>query len=109
MKQKSAVVLDEQTCKMICPIAAAMVGVCLTAISLLRVVMAVDKTNTFADDLLSADAVLFLIATLTSYFALRVSTDIRLHRLEKIADISFIVSMSLLALICIFITYSLNA
>jgi hypothetical protein len=93
---------------MICPISAAMVGVCLTAISLLRVVIAVDKSSTLADDLLSVDAVLFLISTLTSYFALRIGSDLRLHRLERVADVTFILAMSLLTLTCIFITYAIN-
>lgn len=107
-RRRSETVLDEQTCRMICPIAAAMVGVCLTAISLIRVVIAVDKTNTFADDLLAIDAVLFLTATLTSYFALRVSSEKRLHGLERIADTAFIAAMSLLTITCAFITYALN-
>jgi hypothetical protein len=85
-----------------------MVGVCLTAISLLRVVIAVAKTSTFADDLLSIDAVLFLVATLTSYFALRVASKTRLHHLERLADAAFILAMCLLAITCLFITYALN-
>lgn len=106
--RKSSVILDEQTCKMICPISAAMVGVCLTAIGILRVVIAVNRTNTFADDFLAVDAVLFLIATLASYFALRDGSDIRLHRLERVADIAFIASMSLMTAICIFVTYAIS-
>lgn len=98
--------LDEQTCRMICPISAAMVGVCLTGIGLLRVVAAVERTATLADDLLALDAILFLIATLVSYFALRVPK--RLHRLERIADAAFIVSMTLLTAVCFFITYSVQ-
>lgn len=99
--------LDEQTCRMICPISAAMVGVCLTGIGLLRVATAVERTATIADDLLAFDAILFLIATLVSYFALRVPK--RLHRLERIADAAFIASMTLLTAVCFFITYSVQA
>lgn len=101
-------ILDEQTCRMICPIAAAMVGVCLTGISLLRVVNVVKQTNTLADDLLALDAVLFLVATFSSYFALRVSTEERLHRLERFADSAFILAMTLLTATCVYITYALN-
>lgn len=101
-------VLDEKTCQMICPISAAMVGVCLTGIGLLRVVISVSQTNNLADDLLSLNAVIFLIATLSSYFALRSSTHKRLHRLEMIADKAFIAAMALLTAICVFITYALN-
>ena len=78
-RHRSAASLDEQTCRLICPISSAMVGVCLTAIGILRVVITVGRTSTIADDLLCADAILFLIATLSSYFALRVGTARRLH------------------------------
>lgn len=99
--------LDAQTCRMICPIAAAMVGVCLTAISLLRLVISVQGQGTITDDLLCADALLFLVATLASYFALRVQSRRRLHWLERIADSTFIVAMLLLTIACFVITYTL--
>ncbi|KQM91498.1 hypothetical protein ASE70_15585 [Sphingomonas sp. Leaf22] len=100
--------LDEQTCQMICPIAAAMVGVCLTGIGLLHVTITLRARQTFADDLLSIDALMFLIATLSAYFALRVQGVRRLHWLERIADTAFIIAMLLLTAACFFITYSLN-
>lgn len=99
--------LDERTCRLICPIAAAMVGVCLTGIGLLRVSIAVHGGSTVADDLLSIDAVLFLLATLTSYFALRVQSQGRLHGLERVADLAFIAAMLLLTTACFVITYTL--
>lgn len=98
--------LDEKICKLICPISAAMVGVCLTGVGLLHVALTVTRRATLADDLLSWDAVIFLIATLVSYFALRTGT--RNHRLEQIADVAFIVAMVLLTAACLFITYSIN-
>ncbi|NIJ21526.1 putative membrane protein [Sphingomonas naasensis] len=100
--------LDERTCRLICPIAAAMVGVCLTAIGILRVATAVRRQDTIADDLLSIDALLFLVAMLASYFALRVQSHVRLHWLERIADRSFIAAMLLLTLACFVITYALS-
>lgn len=100
--------LDEETCRLICPIAAAMVGVCMTGIGLLRVAIAGTHAKTLADDLLSFDAVVFLIATLTSYFALRVVSMRRLHWLERIADVAFILAMTLLTIVCFVITYWLN-
>lgn len=100
--------LDERTCRMICPIAAAMVGVCLTAIGILRVVIAVGRTSTIADDMLAYDAILFLIAMLTSYFALRVGNARRLHVMERVADVTFIAGMSLMTAACVVITYAMN-
>jgi hypothetical protein len=101
-------ILDEQTCRLICPIAAGMVGVCLTGIGLLRVAIIVHGRETIADDLLSFDAVMFLLATLSSYFALRVQSRIRLHWMERVADFSFIVAMLTLTAACFVITYALS-
>jgi hypothetical protein len=76
---KSESVLHEQTCKTICPISAAMVGVCLTTIGLLRII-------DFR----------------------RAGPGGRLHRLERVADLFFIGSMILLTVICIVITYAVG-
>ncbi len=101
--------LDERICHLICPIAAGMVGVCLTGIGLLHVTIAIHRRHTIADDLLSIDALTFLIATLSSYFAMRTQSAQRLHWLERIADTSFIAAMLLLTAACFIITYALNA
>jgi len=85
-----------------------MVGVCLTAIGILQVVMSVHRTSTAVDDVLSADALLFLAATLASYFALRVHGETRLHWMEWIADKAFILAMILLTGACFVITYDVN-
>ena len=52
-------------------VSAAMVGVCLTVIGLLRVIITINKNDTFADDFLAFDAILFLISCLLSYWSLR--------------------------------------
>lgn len=101
--------LDERACRLICPIASAMVGVCMTGIGLLRVAFVMHGRQTFADDLLSIDALTFLLATLSSYFALRVQSRTRLHWLERTADASFILAMLILTIACFVITYSLGA
>lgn len=101
-------VLDKGTCHLICPIASAMVGVCMTGIGLLHVAMMVRGGETIADDLLSIDALAFLAATLSSYFALRVQSFTRLHWLERIADGAFIGAMLMLTMACFVITYSLG-
>jgi hypothetical protein len=107
-RRTPAALLDERICRLICPIAAAMVVVCLTGIGLLHVVNAVRGHGTLGDDILSVDALLFLFATLSSYFALRAPTERRLHGLERIADRSFIAAMILLTAACFVITYLLS-
>ncbi|MGJ3629537.1 hypothetical protein AB5I41_26715 [Sphingomonas sp. MMS24-JH45] len=47
--------LDERTCRLICPIASAMVGVCLTGIGLLHIGIVGGHRAGFADDLLALE------------------------------------------------------
>ncbi len=101
--------LDERICRMICPIASAMVGVCLTGIGLLHLATGVGAPAGIADDLLAIDSLLFLVATLASYMALRTLPNRRLHRLERTADAAFIAAMLLLTAACFVITYALSS
>jgi len=85
-----------------------MVGVCLTVIGLIRVVITLGTADTRADDLLAADALLFLVSCLLSYWALRSRGLRRMHRLEKIADGIFIVAMIGMVVVCAVITYTIS-
>src|SRR5678815_394357 len=85
-------------------VSSAMVGVCLTVIGLIRVVITLGKADTLADDFLATDALLFLTSCLLSYAALRARSYRRMHRIERAADVVFIVAMVMMTAICGFIT-----
>ena len=99
--------LEQDICIHIFTVSAGMVGVCLTVIGLLRVVIALRKADTFADNLLALDALLFLIACLSSYWALRTPGPRRMHAVERFADVAFLLALVLMAVVCVFITYAL--
>ena len=100
--------LEQDICIHIFTVSSAMVGVCLTVIGLIRVVITLGTADTLADDLLAADALLFLISCLLSYWALRSRGLRRIHRLEKIADGIFIVAMIGMVVVCALITYTIS-
>ena len=100
--------LEQDLCIHIFTVSSAMVGVCLTVIGLIRVVITLGNADTLADDFLAADALLFLVSCLLSYWALRSRTLRRMHRLEKIADGIFIIAMIGMVIICALITYSIS-
>jgi amino acid transporter len=100
--------LEEDISIHIFTVSSAMVGVCLTVIGLIRVVITFGKADTVADDLLAADAFLFLLSCLLSYSALRTRSKRRMHRMERIADSIFILAMILMVVICGFITYAIT-
>lgn len=87
-------------------ISATMVGVCLTVIGLFRVVAQLKSVGTLADDFLSIDAMLFLVSCGLAYWALRTRNTKRRYRTERIADWLFLISLSLMTVICALITYA---
>ena len=101
--------LEEDICIHIFTVSAAMVGVCLTVIGLIRVVVTLGAIDTLADDLLASDAFLFLVACLVSYSSLRTRNMRRMHLVERIADGIFILAMILMAAVCGVITYAMSA
>jgi len=101
--------LEADICVHIFTVSAAMVGVCLTVIGLLRVVIAIRKVDTLGDDFLAIDAVLFLVSCLSAYWSLRTRNTRRMHRLERFADAVFIVALLGMVAICGFITYAIAA
>jgi hypothetical protein len=100
-------ILGEDTCVHIFTVSAAMVGVCLTVIGLLRVVVSIRKADTIADDLLAGDAVIFLTSCLLAYWALRTRSVGRMHRVERFADAIFILALLLMVGVCCFITFAI--
>ena len=100
--------LEEDICIHIFTVSAAMVGVCLTVIGLLRVIIAIRKFDTIADDILAMDAVVFLVSCLLSYWALRTRATRRMYRVEHLADSMFILGLLLMVVVCGFITYAIE-
>jgi hypothetical protein len=86
---------------------AGLVGVCLTVIGLIRVIIAAHAIDTLVDDMLALDAVFFLCSCLLSYWALRTRTLRRMHKVERFADTVFLLGLSLMVMICGFITYAI--
>jgi hypothetical protein len=100
--------LEEDISVHLFTVSAAMVGVCLTVIGLIRVVITLGKIDTVTDDLLSLDAVLFVMACLLSYYALRTRSVKRMHKIERVADVIFIAAMLLMTAICVLITFIIS-
>jgi hypothetical protein len=103
----SQVELEQDLCIHIFSVSAAMVGVCLTVIGILRIVITLQQVNNLADDALAFDALLFLITCLLSYWSLRTRNRRRMHRVEKAADILFLLALALMVVVCGIITYAI--
>jgi hypothetical protein len=101
------IALEDDLCIHIFTVSAAMVGVCLTVIGLIRIVITLQNVDTLADDLLSVDALLFVTSCFTSYWALRTRKIRRMRRVERFADLVFLLAMLMMTGVCLFITYAL--
>ena len=80
----------------ILPTAATMVGVCVTVISIVRVVEVNAEVSTIIDDLLAVDGLVFLGSTLLSYASLR--KEEATPRLERFADWLFLSGLGIMVI-----------
>jgi uncharacterized membrane protein YhaH (DUF805 family) len=86
-------------------VSATLVGVCLTVIGLIRLVERLRDLRTIEDELLAINALTFLLAAVTSYLALRSRTPAGYRRMERVADVSFLVGLTFMAVVCCLIAY----
>ncbi|MGH8852436.1 MAG: hypothetical protein ACREYD_15710 [Casimicrobiaceae bacterium] len=108
-RSDGAIDLDQDICVHIFTVSSAMVGVCLTVVGIIRIVISIQKVDTFADDLLALNALLFLVSCLAAYWALRTRSSRRMQRLERAADGVFLAALALTVGNCAFITYAMSA
>jgi hypothetical protein len=88
-------------------VSAAMVGVCLTAIGILRLVAAQTKAQTLGDELLAVDAVLFVSCCLLAFWSFKTEKPALRRRLRLIVDVIFLIGLTGMACICAIIAYAL--
>lgn len=88
-------------------VSAALVGVCLTVIGLIRIVVSARQVESAIDDFLAVDAVIFLFSCMLSYWALRTRSLYRMYRVERIADAVFLAGLFLMVLVCSFVAYAI--
>ena len=88
-------------------ISAAMVGVCLTAIGILRLVTAQAKAQTLGDEFLAADAVLFVSCCFLSFWSFKTKQAKIRQKLRLLVDILFMAALVVMVGICTIIAYAL--
>lgn len=87
---------------------AALVGVCLTVIGIIKISSTLNPTYaTLVDEMLAVDAFVFAASCLLAYSSLRSADRARSKRLESIADRLFLVAMSTMCLACGLIGFEL--
>jgi uncharacterized membrane protein len=88
-------------------ISAAMVGVCLTAIGILKVMTAQSHIETIADELLSADSVLFMLCCFLCFWSFKTRRERLRHLLRVVIDGLFILGLSTMVIVCAVMVYAI--
>jgi multisubunit Na+/H+ antiporter MnhF subunit len=88
-------------------VSAAMVGVCLTVIQLIQMSPS-QKGNTAVDEILAFDSIVFMIACVLSFLALKSKRHSRVKKiLENIGDGSFLLAISTMVVAITLVVYTL--
>ena len=91
----------------ILPNSSMMIGVCMTVISITKVV-GLHNGRHRIDEVFAFDALIFLISALLSYVAMRNESDVKLSvASEKLADMAFMFGLVLMTLAGFLLTYEL--
>ncbi|MBI3525297.1 MAG: hypothetical protein HY066_12415 [Betaproteobacteria bacterium] len=89
----------------ILPTSATMVGVCVTAIGIVRLLSA-GTVEHYVDKLLAIDSVLFVICSSVSFAAIRMAA--RAEQLESIAESLFMAGLFLLGIASVFMAFQVR-
>jgi hypothetical protein len=83
-------------------ISVVMVGVCLTGVSILNIDDG-DTDNSYIDDLLAIDSLIFLSSYLLSYWIVRVTTksNKNVEKIGNIANLIYLFGMVLMVVVCV--------
>jgi hypothetical protein len=90
----------------ILPTAATMAGVCVTVVGIIKLTELSRSVSTAIDDVLAMDSALFLLSSVLSYLSLRAAREG--GRLEQVADILFLVGMTIMVICAFLLVYALD-
>jgi ABC-type cobalamin transport system permease subunit len=88
-------------------VSAGMIGVCLTAIGLVKIVAHAKGFETVCDDLIAIDAIVFGVATLLGFQGLRRFARHQAQLSHQLMDGMFLVGLALTIVTCAVLTWSM--
>jgi hypothetical protein len=86
-------------------VSVAMIGVCLTGVSIMQVGQDIDEVGSCIDDILAIDSFIFLTSFILAYWLIRVTMKGNRHtrKVSNIANIVFLMGMVLMAIVSVLI------
>lgn len=90
----------------ILPTSGGMLGVCMTVISIIKLIPNNHGLAQWADEILAGDAFLFLISAIFSYLSIR--SNSKRYKFEEIADKFFIGALVVMSFAVLILTFELT-
>ena len=91
----------------ILPTSSTMVGVCMTVISIIKLVGT--RTFPYIDHMLAIDSLFFLLSAVFSYYSIRHENEQSLSTtVENIADIAFMVGLAIMTMVVFTLVYRIT-
>ena len=86
-------------------VSSGMVGVCLTAIGLIGIIKSLNKVEMLVDDMLAIGAVMFMVTSLLSFFAMRTRLSQTWRSITRTIDIIFCLALVLVSVATAMLTW----
>jgi uncharacterized membrane protein len=87
-------------------VAGTLAGLAITGVTLFRTLGRESMSTTIADDLLAISALLFLLCLYVIFFGLRTDRETRARRLEQVADLLFLLGLTVMVASGFIMVYS---
>ncbi len=87
-------------------VSAVMVGICQAGVGLIHIANVVGKIDTYIDDLLALDSLIFTTACFTAFWAFRSTSIRKTLRLGYISEGCFVIGLCVIALVSLLTAYS---
>jgi hypothetical protein len=91
----------------ILPMSATLAGFCVAGIGLLHAHSKAEAYAGLGDDILGLTAVIFLVCTYLSFWALRAGTESRVVALARVVDVLFLAGLTLVVVSGVGIVYAI--
>jgi hypothetical protein len=98
--------ISKHICLHISEVSAVMVGICQSGVGLIHVTTIVTKIDTYVDDCLALDSLVFLLSCLTAYWAFRSPSTRRTLQIERVADSFFVIGLCVMVIVALLTSYS---
>ncbi len=98
--------ISKHVCLHISEVSAVMVGICQAGVGLIHIANTVEKIDTYVDDVLAFDSLIFTIACITAFWAFRATNIRRTLRISWISEILFMIGLGLMVIVSLLTAYS---